>query len=72
MNLAHNVCPDYFLFKFETGALMTYMSWSSDFINFYSLGQFLSNYRSYSSDTGTCIHSSVTSSMQSFIFDHVS
>ena len=50
MHLTLNVCLDDFLVKFETGSFMIYMLWSSNFVNFFCLGQFLSNYWSYSND----------------------
>ena len=43
MNLAQNVCRDDFYVRFETGSLMTYISWSSYFVLFFCLDQFLSN-----------------------------
>ena len=46
MNLAQNVCRDDFK--------MLYISLSSDFLKFFCLGQFLSNYRSYRVIFGTC------------------
>ena len=46
MNLAQNVCLDDFL--------VTYISLSSDFLKFFHLGQFLSNYWSYRVVFVTC------------------
>ena len=34
MKLAQNVCLDFYV-KFGTGSLITYISWSSDFLKFY-------------------------------------
>ena len=39
---------------FGTVSLMTYISWSSDFLKFFRLGQFLSKYLSYRVVSGTC------------------
>ena len=46
MNLAQNVCLDDFK--------MMYIFLSSDFLKFFRLGQFLSNYWSYIVIFGTC------------------
>ena len=46
MNLAQNVCFDDFK--------VMYISLSSDFLKFFHLGQFLSNYSSYRVIFGTC------------------
>ena len=46
MNLAQNVCFDDFK--------VMYVSLSSDFLKFFHLGQFLSNYSSYRVIFGTC------------------
>ena len=46
MNLAQNVCPDDFK--------VMYIFLSSDFLKFFRLGQFLSNYWSYRVISGTC------------------
>ena len=46
MNLAQNVCLDDFL--------VTYILLSCDFLKFFHLGQFLSNYWSYRVIFGTC------------------
>ena len=54
MNLAQNVCLDDVWVKFGTGSLMMYISQSSDFLKFFCLGQFLSNYWSYRVIFGTC------------------
>ena len=54
MNLAQNVCLDDFCVKFGTGSLMTCISRSSDFLKFFRLGLFLSNYWSYRVIFGTC------------------
>ena len=54
INLAENVCLDDVLVKFGTGSLMTCISQSSDFLKFFPLGQFLSNYGSYRVIFGTC------------------
>ena len=54
MNLAQNVCLDDFQVKFGTGSLMMYISRSSDFLKFFSLGQFLNNYWSYRVIFVTC------------------
>ena len=54
MNLAQKVCLDDFKVKFRTGSLMTYISQSSDFFNFFRLGQYLSNYWFYRVIFGTC------------------
>ena len=51
MNRAQNLCLDESLVKFGSGSLMAYISWFSDFLRFFRLGQFLSNCWSYSSDT---------------------
>ena len=48
MNLAQNVCLD------GTGSLTTYISWTSDFLKFFPLGQFLINYWSCRVIFGTC------------------
>ena len=44
MNLAQNVCLYDIQEKFGTWSLMTDISRSIDFLNFFHLGQFLSNY----------------------------
>ena len=53
MNLAQNVCLDFYM-KFGSGSLVTYISWSSDFLKFFRLGQFLIDYWSYRVIFGTC------------------
>ena len=63
MNLAQNVCLNDFLVKFGTRSLMTYISQSSDFLKFFSFGQFLSNCWSYRVIFGTC---------EAFVFRSVS
>ena len=54
MNLAQNDCLDDFWAKFGTVSFMMYISRSSDFLTFFHLGQFLSNYWSYRVIFGTC------------------
>ena len=59
MNLAQNVCLDDFK------VIYSYMYLSSDSLNFFRLGQFLSNYWSYRAIFGT-------SSCEVFVFRSVS